>query len=114
MEPRARSRAARGAGLGFAILLAAATGAPATPPRVTAGACPAAVQDGEPAPPESCCFVNPTYAGVCEIQPAKGETCAGILAYLNNPGSSGKTYCNSTTIRGDWRQVVCEKSPEPK
>jgi hypothetical protein len=36
------------------------------------------------------------------------ETCASILEYLNNPRSVGKTYCNSTDVRGGWEPVVCE------
>jgi hypothetical protein len=34
------------------------------------------------------------------VQPAQGETCDSILAYLNNPTAQGKTYCNSTNISG--------------
>jgi hypothetical protein len=56
-----------------------------------------------------CCFTNRSYAGVCQVQPAQDETCASILSYLNNPMSAGKAYCNSTPIRGGWRQVACAK-----
>ncbi len=63
----------------------------------------------EEKPPVRCCFTNPSYAGVCQVQPAKDETCASILSYLNNPMSAGKAYCNSTPIRGGWRQVACAK-----
>jgi hypothetical protein len=55
-----------------------------------------------------CCFVNPGYAGVCVVDPAPGESCASILNYLNSAGSTGKTYCGSTVIRGGWKQVRCE------
>jgi hypothetical protein len=55
-----------------------------------------------------CCFVNPSYAGVCVVDPAAGESCASILNYLNSAGSTGKTYCGSTVIRGGWKQVRCE------
>lgn len=55
-----------------------------------------------------CCFTNPRYAGVCKVVPGEGDTCATILAYLNNQTSAGKTYCGSTTIRGGWTQVPCE------
>ena len=45
-----------------------------------------------PAPVSKCCFTNPRYSGMCEVMPGKDETCAGILAYLNNPSGAGKTY----------------------
>jgi hypothetical protein len=54
-----------------------------------------------------CCFTNPQYSGPCAVRPAQGETCASILAYLNNPASQGKTYCNNTNIRGGWKRVKC-------
>jgi hypothetical protein len=54
-----------------------------------------------------CCFNNVQYAGVCQVQPAAKETCASILAYLNNPLSAGKTYCNSTSVRGGWKRTQC-------
>ena len=57
---------------------------------------------------EKCCFTNPQYSGVCQVQPAAGETCASILAYLNHPGATGKGYCNNTDIRGGWKQVSCK------
>ncbi len=59
--------------------------------------------------PEPCCFTNPQYTGVCTVYPAEGETCADILAYLNNPMSTGKTYCGGTKIRGGWSQVDCDQ-----
>ena len=63
--------------------------------------------DGQPL---RCCFTNQRYAGVCKVQPAKDETCASVLAYLNDPRSQGKTYCGNTTIRGGWQQVECTPS----
>jgi hypothetical protein len=50
---------------------------------------------------------------VCAVTPEGGETCASILAYLNNAQSMGKTYCGSTNIRLGWRQVRCA-TPAPK
>jgi hypothetical protein len=57
---------------------------------------------------QDCCFANPQYAGICQVNPAEGETCATILDYLNNPNSAGKTYCDSTRIRGGWKQIACQ------
>lgn len=57
----------------------------------------------------SCCFANPRYTGVCVVEPGADETCASILAYLNNPQSQGKSYCESTSVRGGWRQVRCNR-----
>jgi len=54
-----------------------------------------------------CCFTNRAYNGVCQVTPAKGETCASILKYLNTAGTVGKTYCGNTRIRGGWRSVSC-------
>ncbi len=73
----------------------------------TAAALVAGVGD-EPARPP-CCFQNPDFAGTCRVQPAQDETCQSILDYLNNPLSQGKSYCESTTLRGGWRQVACEQ-----
>jgi hypothetical protein len=56
----------------------------------------------------SCCFTNPYYAGVCEVRPARDETCASILAYLNNPNDAGKNYCGNTQVRGGWTQARCK------
>ncbi len=56
-----------------------------------------------------CCFTNPQYAGVCVVRPGEGESCASILAYLNNPQSQGKSYCGNTSIRAAWKQVDCKK-----
>jgi hypothetical protein len=62
---------------------------------------------GDQAP---CCFTNPRYSGVCQVVPGEGESCASILAYLNNQSSVGKSYCGTTTIRGGWAQVDCEQT----
>lgn len=56
-----------------------------------------------------CCFKNPAYAGTCKVQPAEDETCASILAYLNNPMAEGKSYCGGTTVRQGWTEVSCEE-----
>lgn len=61
--------------------------------------------------PAHCCFTNPRYVGTCDVQPATDETCASILDYLNNPQSQGRTYCGSTSVRGDWKLVSCEPKP---
>ena len=61
----------------------------------------------------TCCFTNARYSGVCEVTPEGGETCASILAYLNNAQSMGKTYCGSTNVRNGWRQARCA-TPAPK
>ena len=58
--------------------------------------------------PEPCCFTNDQFAGVCRVVPAQDETCSSILGYLNNPASSGKAYCDSTTIRGGWAPTNCQ------
>jgi hypothetical protein len=57
---------------------------------------------------EPCCFANPKYSGTCQVDPAEDETCAGILAYLNNPNSSGKSYCSNTDERQGWALVKCK------
>ncbi len=57
-----------------------------------------------------CCYTSSQgYQGVCEVTRGEGETCAGILAYLNNPQSVGKNYCNNTKVRGGWKQVPCDE-----
>jgi len=58
-----------------------------------------------------CCFRNSGYAGTCKVQPAGDETCASILAYLNNPMAEGKSYCGGTTVRQGWTEVSCEEEP---
>lgn len=55
-----------------------------------------------------CCFANDQYSGICKVFPSEDETCGDILAYLNNPMASGKSYCGNTQIRGGWHQVECE------
>lgn len=60
-------------------------------------------------PPKPCCFANDQYAGTCKVVPGEGETCQSILAYLNNPMSTGKAYCGSNNIRGGWTVVSCDK-----
>ncbi|MGV8040308.1 MAG: hypothetical protein AB2L07_09580 [Thermoanaerobaculaceae bacterium] len=59
----------------------------------------------EPAAP--CCFTNDRVQGTCKVTPREDETCRGILDYLNNPMSSGKSYCENTSIRGGWVHVSC-------
>jgi hypothetical protein len=71
---------------------------------------PASSAAESPAP--ACCFKNPRVTGTCEVRPAEGETCASILAYLNQAQSVGKSYCGNTEIRGGWEQVSCA-SPAP-
>jgi hypothetical protein len=57
---------------------------------------------------ESCCFVNDRFSGMCTVRPGQGETCQSALDYLNNPMSSGKSYCGGTSVRGGWIQVDCK------
>jgi hypothetical protein len=57
-----------------------------------------------------CCFVNDRYEGVCTVVPGEGESCGGILGYLNNPMSTGKSYCDGTSVRGGWVSVGCKAS----
>jgi hypothetical protein len=54
-----------------------------------------------------CCFSNAAYAGTCVVDRIGDETCASILAYLNDPKSQGKAYCSNSTIREGWREVDC-------
>jgi hypothetical protein len=61
---------------------------------------------------KKCCFTNPSYSGACEVKPAKDESCQGILAYLNNPNSVGKSYCASTNVRGGWALTACKSAPK--
>ena len=90
--------------LGGAVLLAALA---------VLGGPPAATRAAEEAP-APCCFTNPRYSGVCEVQPAKGETCASVLDYLNNANASGKTYCQNTEVRGGWAEAKCKPPKEEK
>jgi hypothetical protein len=73
---------------------------------VLAAVVPTVAQQTQPAP--KCCFSNSRYTGVCEVTPGQDETCASILAYLNNLASTGKSYCGNTTVRGDWASVECK------
>ena len=57
---------------------------------------------------DDCCFTNPRFSGVCRVTPGPEESCADILAYLNNQASVGKTYCGNTKVRGGWTQVECD------
>jgi len=114
MRPIARGGLPQVAGAGFLLLLATAPVSSAPAGRLQTADCATDVRSEEPSRPAPCCFVNPSYAGVCVVHPTKDETCASVLAYLNNPQSTGKSYCNSTATRGNWRQVVCERSPEPQ
>jgi hypothetical protein len=59
---------------------------------------------------DPCCFENPRYTGTCQVTPGPDESCADILAYLNNPNSVGKAYCGNTKVRGGWAQVDCDGS----
>jgi hypothetical protein len=68
----------------------------------------ASVRAAEEAKRAPCCFTNTRYSGVCQVQPAEGETCASILAYLNNQASSGKSYCGNTDVRGGWASEKCK------
>ena len=58
--------------------------------------------------PLRCCFTNLRYAGVCQVEPSKDQTCGSILAYLNNPSSAGSTYCSNTSVRGGWKKKRCK------
>ena len=71
-----------------------------------AAAASAPAQQKKPKPP--CCFNHPQFAGTCSVEPAASETCSSVLGYLNNPNAAGKSYCNSTTIRGGWKSVSCK------
>jgi hypothetical protein len=57
---------------------------------------------------DHCCFTNPRYSGTCEVTTGPDETCADVLAYLNNQASVGKTYCGNTKVRGGWAEIECE------
>jgi hypothetical protein len=75
-------------------------------------ACAALVGSSEdPSPRADCCFTNRAFSGVCRVKPGENETCATILAYLNDPRSQGKAYCGGTTIRSGWQQVSCDAPP---
>jgi hypothetical protein len=76
------------------------------------GACTVLAGPSEdPSPRADCCFTNRAFTGVCRVKPGENETCATILAYLNDPRSQGRSYCGGTTIRSGWQQVSCEAPP---
>ena len=85
-----------------ASAILAVTGAVQAPPASSASESPA----------PACCFTNPRHTGVCEVNPAEGETCASILAYLNDTQSVGKAYCGNTAVRRGWAEATCG-SPVP-
>ena len=62
--------------------------------------------------PTKCCYTNARYTGICQVTPGDGETCSTILSYLNNPNTSGKSYCGGSTVRGGWKQVGCEQKSQ--
>ncbi len=63
--------------------------------------------------PNPCCFTNEQFTGVCRVVPGKDESCDSILAYLNNPNSAGRSYCERTNVRGGWVSVNCETGKPP-
>jgi len=118
-----RRRAGPGAVAALAALgLLALGGSPVAPAdaasdtavaRAAAAVCRATAAPGSEEPEaRQCCFTNPAYVGVCVVQPTEKETCASILAYLNDQRSQGKSYCDSTVVRGGWQQVPC-RTPSP-
>jgi hypothetical protein len=92
--------------LAAALFMAATTELGPGPQAPSPLNCVAQAADKDPRP--HCCFTNARYVGTCEVEPAKDQTCAAVLDYLNNPQSQGKSYCGNTTIRGGWQQVPCE------
>ena len=54
-----------------------------------------------------CCLTNHAYRGVCVVTLGEKESCESVLAYLNAPNTTGRTYCNSTRLRGGWEIVPC-------
>ena len=92
------------AGLGGTVAVAVLAGA------LLVAAAPTRAADS----PKPCCFTNDRYEGTCTVVPGDGETCQSILAYLNNPMSTGKTYCGSTIVRGGWALVSCDKAKSAK
>ena len=61
---------------------------------------------------DDCCFTNTRYTGVCRVAPGEDESCADILAYLNDANSVGKSYCGNTIIRGGWAQGSCDEGDQ--
>jgi len=87
---------------------AAPPGEPIDPPELEPPSPPDDPDVPTPDPSAPCCYTNAMWSGVCEVRPAREDTCASILEYLNNPRSVGKTYCNATDIRGGWKSAACE------
>jgi len=92
----------------LAVLLLVTAFAPMAPLQAEAPPVAAVAVRAQEPHPSKCCFANPSFAGTCEVEPAKDESCASILGYLNNPMSQGKSYCGNTTLRGGWTSVACE------
>jgi hypothetical protein len=57
-----------------------------------------------------CCLTNFRFTGPCEVTIGPGESCADVLAYLNNFQSAGRQYCGNTITRGGWTAVRCGSS----
>jgi len=104
--PQLRRLLGPGAAVAAFVLAASITPAERPAAATPLGCTAAAASADDPRPP--CCFENPRYVGVCQVEPAKDETCSSILEYLNNPQSAGRPYCNSTAVRGGWKIVPCE------
>lgn len=75
---------------------------------------PAPADDDRSRPSGPCCFTNPAYSGACLVTPGPEETCDSVLTYLNDAKSSGKSYCNSSELRGNWKQMECPPPPKKK
>ena len=89
------------------LLLLALAGGPAVPPPQAAASAPSGAA-------ARCCLTNPAYSGICFVTLGEKETCEGVLAYLNAPNTTGRTYCNSTRLRGGWEKVPCPPAtPQP-
>ncbi len=54
-----------------------------------------------------CCLTNFRFTGPCEVTVGPGESCADVLAYLNNFQSAGRNHCGNTMTRGGWTLVRC-------
>ena len=81
------------------LLLVLAGGVAAPPPQTGSTASAGAAA--------RCCLTNNAYRGVCVVTLGEKETCEGALDYLNAPNTTGRTYCNSTRLRGGWAIVPC-------
>ncbi|MCG6928405.1 MAG: hypothetical protein LJF30_24220 [Acidobacteria bacterium] len=90
------------------VVLAAAAALAAVGATAAPSARPTAAEEDAP----FCCVANPRFAGICKVTLAEDETCADVLAYLNNAASVGKTYCGTTPIRGGWTKVECQVEEE--